>query len=134
MSLLESEPRQAFYDAYEYDVRPPTDDHPFFGHYFKWAQTPQILAEFGQAWLPFGGGGYLVILALLLLAVLLASLLILLPVIAWKRARRKAQPNLTPRSCCAACSILDCWASPSCSSKSPSCSASSCTWAARLTR
>jgi hypothetical protein len=96
VSLLESEPRQAFYDAYEYDVRPPTDDHPFYGHYFKWAQTPQILAAFGQAWLPFGGGGYLVILALLLLAVLLASLLILLPVIAWKRARRKAQPTHSP--------------------------------------
>ena len=68
LSLLEAEPRQAFYDAYEYDVRPPTDDHPFYGHYFKWAQTPQILAEFGQAWLPFGGGGYFVILALLILA------------------------------------------------------------------
>ncbi len=96
MSLLESEPRQAFYDAYEYDVRPPTDDHPFYGHYFKWAQTPQILAAFGRAWLPFGGGGYLVILALLLLAVLLASLLILLPVLVWKRARRTARPAASP--------------------------------------
>ena len=96
LSLLESEPRQAFYDAYEYDVRPPTDDHPFFGHYFKWAQTPQILAQFGQAWLPFGGGGYLAILALLLLAVLLASLLILLPVLVWKRAQRKAPAAASP--------------------------------------
>jgi hypothetical protein len=96
VSLLEANPRQAFYDAYEYDVRPPTDDHPFYGHYFKWAQTPQILAAFGQAWLPFGGGGYLVILALLLLAVLLASLLILLPVLVWKRARRKARPAASP--------------------------------------
>ncbi|HET9590018.1 MAG TPA: hypothetical protein VFO91_14630, partial [Anaerolineales bacterium] len=41
-SLLNSNPRGAFYEQYEYDVRPPTDDHPFFGHYFKWAQAPQV--------------------------------------------------------------------------------------------
>ncbi len=79
-ALLEAQPRQAFYAAYEYDVRPPTDNHPFFGHYFKWKQVPRILAEFGQTWQPFGGAGYLVILALFLLSTLLAGLLILLPV------------------------------------------------------
>ena len=80
LSLLEAEPLETFYQNYAYDVRPPTDDHPFFGHYFKWGQTPQILAQFGKAWLPFGGGGYLVILSLLALAIILACLLILLPV------------------------------------------------------
>jgi hypothetical protein len=34
LELLEANPRQKFYDAYPYDVRPPTDDHPFYGHYF----------------------------------------------------------------------------------------------------
>ena len=96
LRLLESEPREDFYEAHEYDVRPPTDDHPFYGHYFKWAQTPQILAEFGQAWLPFGGGGYLVILALLILALLLAGLLILLPVWVWKGAHRKTTSTASP--------------------------------------
>jgi hypothetical protein len=96
LSLLETEPRQAFYEAYAYDVRPPTDDHPFYAHYFKWSQTPQILAQFGQAWLPFGGGGYLVVLALLILAVLMAGLLIWLPVLLWKRAQRKAPSTPSP--------------------------------------
>jgi hypothetical protein len=96
LSLLESDPRQTFYDAYAYDVRPPTDDHPFFGHYFKWAQAPQILAEFGKAWLPFGGGGYFVILALLILAILLAGVLILLPVGLWKLGQRNAQHTSSP--------------------------------------
>jgi len=96
LSLLESNPRQAFYSAYDYDVRPPTDDHPFFGHYFKWAQAPQILAEFGQALQPFGGAGYFVILALLILATLLAAALILLPVTLWKRANRKALTAASP--------------------------------------
>jgi hypothetical protein len=89
ISLLETNPRARFYAAYDYDVRPPTDDHPFFGHYFKWSQAPQVVAEFGRAWQPFGGAGYFVVLALLLLAVVLASFFILLPVAAWKRASRR---------------------------------------------
>ncbi len=80
ISLLNSNPREEFYNEYEYDVRPPTDDHPFFGHYFKWAQAPQVIAEFGRAWQPFGGAGYFVIVALLILAILLAAALILLPI------------------------------------------------------
>lgn len=99
VGLLNSNPREAFYEKYEYDVRPPTDNHPFFGHYFKWAQAPQVIAEFGKAWQPFGGAGYFVIVALLLLAILLASALILLPVAIWKRAERNSAspfslPNL----------------------------------------
>lgn len=90
ISLLNANPRETFYDEYDYDVRPPTDDHPFFGHYFKWSQAPQVLAEFGRAWQPFGGAGYFVIVALLVLAVLLAATLILLPVAVWKRANQNA--------------------------------------------
>jgi len=96
LSLLESNPRQSFYDSYTYDVRPPTDDHPFFGHYFKWAQAPQILAQFGKAWLPFGGGGYFVILALLILAIILAVILILLPVGLWKLSKRNFRQTSSP--------------------------------------
>jgi hypothetical protein len=78
--LLSSNPREAFYAAYEYDVRPPIDDRPFFGHYFKWAQARRVLAEMGTAWMPFGGAGYFVVLALLGFALFLAAAIILLPV------------------------------------------------------
>ncbi|MFH1185917.1 MAG: hypothetical protein V1755_12900, partial [Chloroflexota bacterium] len=78
--LVNSSPHETFFAGYDYDVRPPTDDWPFFGHYFKWRQAPQIIAEFGRAWQPFGGAGYFVILALLFLALLLAAALILVPV------------------------------------------------------
>ncbi len=86
LQLLNSNPRESFYAAYDYDVRPPTDDHPFFGHYFKWAQAPQVIAEFGRAWQPFGGAGYFVVVALLILAILLAAALILLPIAITQRA------------------------------------------------
>jgi hypothetical protein len=78
-SLLNTEPRTAFYDSYPFDVTPPTDDHPFFGHFFKWSQAGQILTELGKTWQPFGGAGYFVIVALLLLAILMAVSLIILP-------------------------------------------------------
>jgi len=85
VKLLKSNPRAEFYAAYAYDVHPPTDDRPFFAHYFKWTQTPQILAELGTAWLPFGGAGYFLILALLIMAILFAGVLIILPVAVRKR-------------------------------------------------
>ena len=90
LSLLNSDPRETFYDNYDYDVRPPTDDHPFFGHYFKWVQAPQVIAEFGKAWQPFGGAGYFVMVALLILSITLAIALILLPVAILKRPNPNA--------------------------------------------
>lgn len=79
--LLEADPRERFYAEYAFDVRPPTDDRPFFSHFFKWSQAGQVWAELGKTWQPFGGAGYFVILALLALASLLAGGLIFLPVV-----------------------------------------------------
>jgi len=94
--LLHTKPRRAFYEAYPFDVRPPTDDHPFFGHYFKWSQAGQVLAELGHTWQPFGGAGYFVILALLALALFLASLMILLPLVLRKTAQESKEVQKVP--------------------------------------
>ncbi len=64
-AVLERKTRSDFYRSYPYEVRPATDDHPFFSHYFKWSQTRQTLAEFGQSWQPFGGAGMFVVVGLL---------------------------------------------------------------------
>jgi hypothetical protein len=81
-ALLAARPRDAWYAAYPFDVTPPTDDRPFFGQFFKWSQAPQVLAELGMTWQPFGGAGYFVLLALLGLVTVLAAALILLPLVA----------------------------------------------------
>jgi spermidine synthase len=78
-SLLDATDRDAWARSYTFDVRPPTDDRPFFGHFFRWQQMPELLAVAGYTWQPFGGAGYLVLLVLLGLAVLAAGLTILLP-------------------------------------------------------
>ncbi|RME37483.1 MAG: hypothetical protein D6793_04115, partial [Thermoflexia bacterium] len=77
--LLNAPDRSRWLADYPFDVSPPTDDRPFFGHFFRWGQLPQVVAMAGHVWQPFGGAGYLVLLGLLGIAVVLASLLILLP-------------------------------------------------------
>jgi hypothetical protein len=77
--LLTSADRRRFYAAYSFDVTPPTDDRPFFGHYFKWEQARAVWAQLGKTWQPFGGAGYYVLVALLVFAIIAASVLIVLP-------------------------------------------------------
>ncbi|MGC9468697.1 MAG: hypothetical protein ACP5HS_08900 [Anaerolineae bacterium] len=91
--LIEAEDREAWYAAYPFDVRPPTDDHPFFAHFFKWSQARQVLAELGKTWQPFGGAGYFVLLALLGLSALAALLLIGVPAVVgrWRRNGTQGQ-------------------------------------------
>jgi len=80
--------------AYRYDIRPPTDNHPFFYHYFKWRQTPEILAGLGQTWQPFGGSGFFVLLALLLLVTAAAILFIVAPLLLKQGSREKAETGI----------------------------------------
>ncbi len=72
---------EGFYARSEFDVRPATDDRPFFYHFFRWAQTRETLATLGLTWQPFGGGGYFVLLALLALAILASVVLVLGPLL-----------------------------------------------------
>lgn len=79
-ALLATADRQAFYAGYPFAIAPPTDDRPFFFHFFRWGQTAEVLASLGHTWQPFGGSGYLVLFALLALVLLLGAGLIVLPV------------------------------------------------------
>jgi hypothetical protein len=72
--------------AYRFDIRPTTDNYPFFFHYFKWRQTPEILARLGQTWQPFGGSGYFVLVALLLLVSAAAIVFIVGPLLFKRRS------------------------------------------------
>jgi spermidine synthase len=84
----------AFYRDYEYAVEPSTDDRPFFFHFFKWRQTPAVLAALGRTWQPFGGSGYLVFVMLLALVLVLSVALILVPLaIRGRSGAANAQPT-----------------------------------------
>jgi len=73
--------REDFIKEYEYDIKPITDDRPFFFHFFKPDHISRILASYGKTWQPFGGSGYLILFVLLLISVLLSLILIIIPLI-----------------------------------------------------
>lgn len=77
--LLQSSDRRAFFRSWPYDVSPATDDRPFFGNTFRWAQWASIWQQLGKSWQPFGGSGFLIVVAGLVLSVLVGTGLVLLP-------------------------------------------------------
>ena len=78
--LAAADPAEVYGTA-QFDISPPRDDHPFFGHYFKWSQAGDVLDGLGKSWQPFGGAGYLVLVALLALSALGALFLIVVPLL-----------------------------------------------------
>ncbi len=74
--------RSTFIADYEFDIRPATDDRPFFFRFFKWSLLPRLARLQGQAGLVFVDAGYLVLVLALLQAVAASVALILLP-LAW---------------------------------------------------
>ena len=80
---------EALYAAQPYDVCPPSDNRPFFFHFFKWRQTTTVLQQLGKTWQPWGGSGYFVLVALLGVAVVTSGVLILLPQISAKEDERQ---------------------------------------------
>lgn len=71
--------RQKYIAAQFYDLTPPTDDRPFFGHFFRWRQLPAIAAQMGKTWQPFGGSGFLLVVALFMGVIFITAGLIALP-------------------------------------------------------
>jgi spermidine synthase len=70
------------YASYAFDLTPPTDDHPFFTHFFKWSQASEVFATLGLTWQPFGGAGYFVLIVLLIFSMVTAVVVIVLPLVA----------------------------------------------------
>ena len=92
-------PEAAYADS-KFDIEPPSDDRPFFYHYFKWRQTPEILAGLGYNWQPFGGSGYFVLVALLIVVLLASAILIIGPLLLrrllWKDSAATEKPTPGP--------------------------------------
>jgi hypothetical protein len=95
LALLNAAEPETFLRQYEFDVSPPTDDRPFFFHFFRWEQTPSVIENLGRRWQPFGGSGYFVLLALLIFALTAATVFVVLPVAA--RSRFRAALAAAPR-------------------------------------
>jgi hypothetical protein len=71
--------RAAFFERYKFDVRPATDDRPYFAHFFRWRTLPELLRLRERGGLPLIEWGYPLLAATLLQALVLGALFILLP-------------------------------------------------------
>jgi hypothetical protein len=79
--------RDNFLDRYKFDIRPTTDDRPYFFDFFRWRSLPEFLelrARSGAALIEWS---YPILFATLVQAALLSVILILLPL----RLRRSGE-------------------------------------------
>ncbi|MEC3768529.1 SAM-dependent methyltransferase [Cupriavidus sp. SS-3] len=85
--------RERFLARYKFDVRPATDDRPYFFHFFKWRTLPELISLKAQGGLPLLDWGYPVLVATLLQATAAALLLIGVPL---RVLRRRAPASSVP--------------------------------------
>ncbi len=87
LKLLSPSECQKFYKDYLFQVRPVSDDSPFFFNFFKLKKIKSTYTALGQKLLPLLQGEFLVFI-LLAQAVLVASGLILLPVLIQQKRKK----------------------------------------------
>ena len=80
--------RDDFLDRYKFNLRPASDDRPYFFHFFRWSTLPEIIRLYGQGGVPLMDIGYLVLVATLVQASAASLILILLPLWVYHLQRR----------------------------------------------
>ncbi len=68
-----------FFRNYAYNIRPATDDKPYFFDFFKWKSLPYMIRTMHRHWLLFSEWAYLILAATLVQALAASTLFILLP-------------------------------------------------------
>ncbi|HET7202553.1 MAG TPA: hypothetical protein VFI92_04220 [Steroidobacteraceae bacterium] len=76
---LLGEGRDGFIASYGYDIRPATDDRPYFQNFFRWRVLAEAWHAKGRGGMALLEAGYLLLAGTLVLALLAGLVLILLP-------------------------------------------------------
>ena len=79
-SLLNNESND-FMARYKFNIKPSTDDKPYFSNFFKWQTLPEILRLRGQGGTVLLESGYLILVFTLFQAIAASLFLILLPLL-----------------------------------------------------
>ena len=83
--------RDSFVHGYKFDIRPATDDRPYFSSFFRWSHAPEILRLSRQGGIGLLDVGYLALPAALVQAIVASAALILLPLLAIRGRRGRAR-------------------------------------------
>lgn len=79
--LFSDRQRQGLYEQYAFDLRPVSDNRPFFSQFLKWTTIPRLFRLIGERTLPFLELGYVLVLLSFGQMALAAGLLILAPLL-----------------------------------------------------
>jgi len=93
LKKLSSKQNESFYNSYDFNVQPATDQQPFFHQFLKWGSLQKLKKAFGKNSLPFFEVGYYIVILTFLQALFIAFLLIILPLLL-KRIRLKNRWNI----------------------------------------
>ena len=77
--------REDFLERYKFNVRPATDERPYFFHTLRWSTLPELLRLRARGGVPLLEWGYLVLVAGLAQALVASVVLILLPLFLFRR-------------------------------------------------
>lgn len=77
--------REKLYESYDFNVKPATDDKPYFSQFLRWESFPYLQKLFGDQSASFFELGYLIVGVTFLQSLLLAIILIILPLFFLKR-------------------------------------------------
>lgn len=80
-----SNDRKQFYEGYPFNIRPTTDNRPYFFQFLRFDSLVQMVRTVGRSAIPFIEWGYLLLIATLVQAVLAGVVLILIPLLFLRR-------------------------------------------------
>ncbi|MBI5570799.1 MAG: hypothetical protein HY914_12715 [Desulfomonile tiedjei] len=81
MRMFLSPQREEFYRSWICNIRPATDDRPFFYDFFRWVSLSKLREAFGPLWPARAEMGFLVLVSSVVLTSIFAALLLPAPVL-----------------------------------------------------
>jgi hypothetical protein len=78
--------RKYVYSEYPFNIKPATDDKPYFSQFLQWKSIPQLAELFGNQSVPFFEVGYILLYLTFFQILILALVFIIIPLfkIGWK--------------------------------------------------
>ena len=77
--LLSKEEREKLYTEYPFNIKPATDNQPYFSQFLEWSTIPLLAELFGNQSVPFFEVGYLLMYLTFIQITILAVILIIVP-------------------------------------------------------
>ncbi|MFW6137544.1 MAG: hypothetical protein ACOC7U_00075 [Spirochaetota bacterium] len=76
---------ESFINNYLFNIRPSTDNRPYFSFFFRIKKVLPLLRELGKKWLPVVEGGYLILFSTFITTMVFSFILIVTPIYFMKK-------------------------------------------------